>query len=37
MEDFCELVRAKGADLKTIREESDGVRRAVVEVRFLST
>lgn len=34
MEDFCVLVREKGATVETIREESDGVRRAVVEVRF---
>lgn len=32
MEDFCDLVRAKGAAIIQIREESDGVRRAVVEV-----
>lgn len=33
MEDFCDAVRAKGAVVKQIREESDGVRRAVVEVK----
>lgn len=33
IEDFCDAVRAKGAVIKQIREESDGVRRAVVEVR----
>lgn len=32
MEDFCDAVRAKGIDVVQIREESDGVRRAVVEV-----
>jgi protein-histidine N-methyltransferase len=37
MEDFCQLVREKGATVETIREESDGVRRAVVEVKFPST
>lgn len=37
MEDFCSQVRKNGAVVKTIREESDGVRRAVVEVRFPST
>jgi protein-histidine N-methyltransferase len=34
MEDFCEMVRAKGAKVEQIREESDGVRRAVVEVKI---
>jgi protein-histidine N-methyltransferase len=34
MEDFCELVRSKGGNFEQIREESDGVRRAVVEVRI---
>jgi protein-histidine N-methyltransferase len=34
MEDFCEMVRAKGALVEQIREESDGVRRAVVEVKM---
>jgi hypothetical protein len=35
IEDFCDTVRAKGAGVKQIREESDGVRRAVVEVKFI--
>jgi len=34
MEDFCEGVRARGAEVVGVREESDGVRRAVVEVRL---
>lgn len=34
MEDFCNLVRAKGGISEQIREESDGVRRAVVEVKI---
>ncbi|CZR54129.1 related to MNI1 Putative S-adenosylmethionine-dependent methyltransferase of the seven beta-strand family [Phialocephala subalpina] len=34
MEDFCDLVRAKGGLFEQIREESDGVRRAVVEVKI---
>jgi hypothetical protein len=34
MEDFCDLVRKRGASVEQIREESDGVRRAVVEVRL---
>jgi protein-histidine N-methyltransferase len=34
MEDFCEMVKAKGAIVQQIREESDGVRRAVVEVKI---
>jgi len=34
MEDFCDTVRAKGAEVELIREESDGVRRAVVEVKW---
>jgi hypothetical protein len=33
IEDFCDAVRANGAVVKQIREESDGVRRAVVEVK----
>lgn len=33
MEDFCDAVRAKGMSVQQIREESDGVRRTVVEVR----
>lgn len=32
MEDFCDLIRGKGGAVNQIREESDGVRRAVVEV-----
>lgn len=32
MEDFCEAVRDKGGVATQIREEEDGVRRAVVEV-----
>jgi protein-histidine N-methyltransferase len=35
MEDFCEMVRGKGATVEQIREESDGVRRAVVEVKMI--
>ena len=34
MEDFCQMVREKGAVVEQIREESDGVRRAVVEVKM---
>ena len=33
LEDFCDTVRVKGAVVKQIREESDGVRRAVVEIK----
>jgi len=33
MEDFCDAVRAEGLQVEPIREESDGVRRAVVEVK----
>lgn len=33
MEDFCDIVRARGGIVEQIREESDGVRRAVVEVK----
>ena len=33
IEDFCDAVRAEGAGVQQIREESDGVRRAVVEVK----
>jgi hypothetical protein len=33
MEGFCDAVRAKGGVVEQIREESDGVRRAVVEVK----
>jgi protein-histidine N-methyltransferase len=34
MEDFCDIVRSKGGVVEQIREESDGVRRAVVEVKI---
>lgn len=37
MEDFCEMVRGKGASVEQIREESDGVRRAVVEVKMMAS
>jgi hypothetical protein len=33
MEDFCDMVRAKSRSVEQIREESDGVRRAIVEVK----
>jgi hypothetical protein len=33
IEDFCDAVRAESLDVEQIREESDGVRRAVVEVK----
>jgi hypothetical protein len=33
MEDFCEMVGNNGGVVEQIREEADGVRRAVVEVR----
>jgi hypothetical protein len=33
IEDLCDAVRARGGRVEQIREESDGVRRAVVEVR----
>lgn len=33
IEDFCGAVRARGGVVEQIREESDGVRRAVVKVR----
>lgn len=33
MEDFCAEMREKSLEVKEIREESDGVRRAVVEVK----
>jgi hypothetical protein len=36
MDDFCDAVRAKGLVVEQIREESDGVRRAVVEVKAKS-
>lgn len=32
MEDFCNLVRENGRSVEQVREESDGVRRATVEV-----
>ena len=34
MEDFCDMVRSEGLQVEPIREESDGVRRAVVEVKM---
>lgn len=34
MEDFCELVINLGGSFEQIREESDGVRRAVIEVKI---
>jgi len=34
MEDLCDMVRGRGALVEQIREESDGVRRAVVEVKM---
>ncbi|KAG9242506.1 hypothetical protein BJ878DRAFT_167043 [Calycina marina] len=37
MEDFCDIVRAKGFSVEGVREESDGVRRAVVEVKISNT
>lgn len=33
IEDFCNAVRAESLDVEQIREESDGVRRAIVEVK----
>jgi hypothetical protein len=33
IEDLCDAVRARRGRVEQIREESDGVRRAVVEVR----
>lgn len=36
MEDFCDMVRMKNGLVEQIREESDGVRRAVVEVKLPS-
>jgi hypothetical protein len=33
IEDFCDEVRARGGKVEQIREEVDGVRRAVVEVK----
>jgi len=35
MEDFCDMVRTKGGVIEQIREESDGVRRVVVEAKML--
>ncbi len=32
IEDFCDAVRARGGMVELIREEVDGVRRAVVEI-----
>lgn len=37
MEDFCDAVRARSARVEQIREESDGVRRSVVEVHYPQT
>ena len=34
MEDFCDIVRSHSCAVEHIREESDGVRRAVVEVKI---
>lgn len=34
LEDFLEGVRGVGGVVKVVREEEDGVRRAVVEVRM---
>lgn len=34
MEDFCEAVRERGLGVDRVREESDGVRRATVEIRM---
>jgi hypothetical protein len=34
IEDFCDAVKARGGKVEQIREEVDGVRRAVVEVRM---
>lgn len=33
IEDFCDTVRAKSGTVEQIREEADGVRRAIIEVR----
>jgi hypothetical protein len=35
MEDFCNAVREKSLEVTQIREESEGVRRAVVEVKLI--
>lgn len=32
MQDFCDMVQSAGLAVEQLREESDGVRRAVVEV-----
>lgn len=37
IEDFCNIVRARGFGVEQIREESDGVRRAIVEVNICSS
>jgi len=34
IEDFCDAVRARGGVVEQVREEVDGVRRAVVEVKM---
>lgn len=36
MDDFCDAVREKGVHVEQIWEESDGVRRSVVEVKYPS-
>jgi hypothetical protein len=33
IEDFCDALRARGGKVEQIREEVDGVRRAVVEIK----
>jgi len=33
IEDFCNAARLRGGQVKELREESDGVRRAVIEIR----
>ncbi len=33
VEDFCDAIRLRGGQVEQIREESDGVRRAVLEIR----
>lgn len=37
MEDFCEIMRNDGKSVEKIREESDGVRRATVEIKDLTS
>jgi hypothetical protein len=37
IEDFCDAVRARGGTVEQIREEADGVRRAVIEVKMETT